>query len=363
MAAGRAVTGTPLLDAALLDAAVRVQLGELSLDVELAARPGETVAIVGPNGAGKSTLLRALAGLQPLDGGHVIVAGRLLDDGARTFVPPEARPVGIVLQDALLFPHLSVLENVAFGLRAQGVRRAAARERARGWLTRVGLADHAGARPEELSGGQARRVALARTFATEPLVLLLDEPLASLDQSIRAVVRRELRSDLAGFAGARLVVTHDPLDAAALADRLVVVERGHVVQRGTFAEVSARPRSSYVADLAGVNLFRGRAGGSRIDLPDGALVVAGAPDGDVFAVIHPRAVSLHRDRPGGSPRNVVAGRVRAVDRVGDRVRVEVDGSPRLVAEITPAALSELGLGEGAPVWASVKATEITVFPT
>jgi len=346
---------------ALLDASVRVRRGDLELEVDLVARPGETVAILGPNGAGKSTLLRTLAGLQPLDDGHVTVAGRVLDDGHRTFVPPEQRPVGIVFQDALLFPHLSVIDNVAFGLRARGRRRGAARARARDWLVRVGLADRAAARPPELSGGQARRVALARTFATEPMVLLLDEPFAALDQSVRAVMRRELRSDLAAFAGARLVVTHDPVDAAALADRLVVIEHGHVVQDGTFAEVSARPRSPYVADLAGVNLLRGRAHGSRVELPDGALVVAGAPDGDVFAVIHPRAVALHRDRPAGSPRNVVAGRVRTVERVGDRVRVDVDGSPRLVAEITPAALAELGLEESVPVWASVKATEITVF--
>ncbi len=204
-------------------------------------------------------------------------------------MPPERRPVGIVFQDYLLFPHLSVLENVAFGLRSRGVARRSARATARVVLDRAGLADLGGRKPSELSGGQAQRVALARALAGEPRLLLLDEPLAALDQSARGSVRRELRSQLATFPGVRLLVTHDPLDAAALADQMLILERGQIVQSGTFADVSARPRSAYVAELVGVNLLAGTGHGDRVQLPNGGTIVAPeAGTGDVMAVIHPR---------------------------------------------------------------------------
>jgi molybdate transport system ATP-binding protein len=346
-----------------LIANVVLQIGTLHLDVALQAGEGETVAILGPNGAGKTTLLRALAGLIALDRGRFELDGVLLDDGARVFVPPERRPIGVVFQDYLLFPHLSVLENVAFGLRSRGGDRRAARGSAVAALERVGLADRGPVKPRELSGGQAQRVALARAMATEPRLLLLDEPLAALDQSSRGSVRRDLRAQLAGFPGVRLLVTHDPIDAAALADRLVILEHGRVVQAGTFDDVSARPRSSYVAELVGVNLLRGLGAGDHIELPSGAaLVVPGAGSGDALAVVHPRSVSVHRHEPEGSPRNVTRGRVDSIELLGERVRVRVEGPVPLIAEITPAAVRELGLAEGTEVWMSVKATDITVFP-
>jgi molybdate transport system ATP-binding protein len=346
-----------------LAARVGLQLGTLDLDVEVQAADGETVAILGPNGAGKTTLLRALAGLLPIDRGRIELDGTVVDDGGRTFVPPERRPIGVVFQDYLLFAHLSVLENVAFGLRSRGMRRRTARATALASLQRVDLAERAAHKPRELSGGQAQRVALARATATEPRVLLLDEPLAALDQSARGAVRRELRSHLASFGGVRLLVTHDPLDAAALADRLLILEHGRVVQTGTFAEVSAEPRSSYVAELVGVNLLRGIAAGDHIDLPSGGtIVVPGAGRGDALAVIHPRSVSLHRAEPAGSPRNVSAGTVQSIELLGDRVRVRVSGPVPLIAEITPAAVRELGLVDGAPVWTAFKATDVSVYP-
>lgn len=346
-----------------LAAHVDIRLGTLALDAALTAEDGETVAILGPNGAGKTTLLRGLAGLAPIDAGEIAIDGIRLDDGGDVFVPPERRPVGVVFQDYLLFPHLSVLENVAFGLRSRGTGRGAARARATAALERVGLAALGSVKPRELSGGQAQRVALARALVTEPRLLLLDEPLAALDQTTRANVRRDLRAQLGAFSGVRILVTHDPRDAAALADRLVILETGRVVQSGTFADVSAHPRSEYVADLVGMNLLRGTARGDRVELPNGAmLVAAGAGAGDVFAVVHPRSVSLHRDHPTGSPRNVLGGRVETIDATSDRVRVGIGGPVPLVAEITPASLHELGLTEGTEVWASVKATDVTVFP-
>jgi molybdate transport system ATP-binding protein len=344
-----------------LNARVKVRHTDFALEVQLDVDPGETVAILGPNGAGKTTLLRALAGLIKVDG-RVQLAGEVLEDSAQGVrVPTEERHIGLVFQDHVLFPHLNVLDNVAFGLQAQ--RRRNAKQIALGWLEKAGLADKATSMPRELSGGQAQRVALLRTLATEPRLLLLDEPLSALDVTIRAEVRRELSRQLASFGGVRLVVTHDPLEAIALADRLVILESGKVVQSGTPGEVTARPRSRFVADLAGVNLLRGKGRGDHVELATGAAIAA--PDagaGDVFAVIHPRAVALYLSRPEGTPRNVWQGEVEDLDLHGDRVRVRVKSPVTLVAEVTPAAVRELQLHAGAAVWVAVKATEVSVYP-
>ena len=348
----------------MLKAQLATRLGTLRLDVAVEATPGEIVAVLGPNGAGKSTFLRAVAGLVALESGRVELDDVVLDDTSRGIhLQPERRPIGVVFQDYLLFPHLSVLENVSFGLRARGVPARDARNRAGAWLDRLGIAEYAEARPRVLSGGQAQRVALARALAIDPRLLLLDEPLAALDASARGDVRRDLKRHLASFAGIRIVITHDPLEAIALADRLVILERGHVVQTGTPAEVTQRPRSRYVADLVGVNLFRGTARAGQVALSGGAVVQsAESIDGDVFATVHPRAVALHRGRPEGSPRNVWRGHASALDFQGDRVRVGIAGEMPIVAEVTPAAVRDLDLAEGSEVWVSVKATEISVYP-
>jgi molybdate transport system ATP-binding protein len=347
-----------------LDAAVVLELGPLALDVTLEAEPRETVVLLGPNGAGKTTMLRAIAGLLPVDSGRVVLDGEVFDDPrTRAWTPPERRSVGYVFQDHALFPHLTALENVAFGLRTRGVPRREARCHARQWLERVGAAAHAGARPMALSGGQAQRVALARALAPEPRVLLLDEPLAALDATARVDTRRELRRHLDAHEGVRLVVTHDPVDAMTLGDRVVVLEGGRVVQAGPLVELRERPRSRYVADLVGVNLYRGTADGGTIRLPEHSeLVAATGTAGDVFAVVHPRAVALYRREPEGTPRNVLQGSVEHLDVEGDRVRVIVGGPVSVTAEVTPAAVAELELTPGTPVWASIKATEITVYP-
>jgi len=348
-----------------LEASRGVQVGTLDLRAELTVADGELLALLGPNGAGKSTALRALAGLRPLHEGHIRVDGTALDDpAANTFVPPEQRPIGVVFQDYLLFDHMTVLENVAFGLRARNTPKADARRRAHEWLERVGLASMAQDRPRALSGGQAQRVALARALATDPRVLLLDEPLAALDAGTRAAVRRDLRQHLGSFAGMRLLVTHDPIDAYALADRVAVLEGGRIVQSGTLAEVTAHPRSRYVADLVGVNLVSGSVEGGVLHTERGAaVVIADAPNGPSFAVIRPHSLTLTREAPAGaSSRNVWDGTITDIDRLGERARVGIEGLLPLTAEITLAALDALALRPGDEVHVAAKATDIEVYP-
>jgi molybdate transport system ATP-binding protein len=348
----------------ILDAQLGVSIGDFHLDAGLSLAAGEVVAILGPNGSGKTTALRLLSGLLGLERGRIVVDGEALDDpAAHVFVPAERRAVSILFQDYLLFPHLSAVENVAFGIRARGVGAAEARQRANAWLDRLGLADKAGVRPRQLSGGQAQRVALARSLATDPRVLLLDEPLAALDVGTRATVRRDLRRFLDEFTGGTLLVTHDPLDAIALASRIVILEHGVVTQTGSIDDITTRPTSRYVADLIGLNLLRGTADGRRITLDGGQAEVelAEPASGAVFALIHPNAVALFPDEPAGSPRNQWAGTVTGFDLLGDRVRVRVSGVVPLVAEVTPAAVAALDLHEGQAVWTVVKATEVEAY--
>jgi molybdate transport system ATP-binding protein len=346
----------------MLDADIQLRLDRLNLDAVVSARAGEVIALLGPNGAGKSTILRALAGLLRLDGGKVELDGTVLEEPARhTRVAPEKRPVGLMFQDYLLFPHLTAVENVAFGLRARGVDKRVARERAAAALERLGVAKVAEARPGNMSGGQQQRVAMARAMVTEPKLLLLDEPLAALDVSTKTDVRRQLRAALRESHAANVMVTHDLLDAVALADRMFVIEDGGIAQSGTPAEVTARPKSRYVADLVGVNLLRGTARGTALELDGGGrLVTAEEMSGQVLAVIAPHDVSVSRDRPeqDASAANVWPGQVGAVDLMGDRVRVRVDGTPGITAEVTPAAVDALNLDAGGQLWASVEPSAI-----
>jgi molybdate transport system ATP-binding protein len=347
-----------------LNATVGLTLGTLDLDVDLEVNEAAVVAVVGPNGAGKTTLLRALAGLVALTRGQVVIDGFVVEDPAVNIrLPSERRRLGVVFQEHRLFPNLTALENVAFGLRATGTPRAEARTKAFSWLERVGLGELAGRRPKQLSGGQAQRVALARALATEPAVLLLDEPLAAVDASARAELRQTLRDELRRYPGAKLVVTHDPIEAAALADRLVVLEDGHITQQGPLAEVTARPRSPWVATMVGLNLLEGVASCTTVRMPNGAVVTtATALDGPAFVAFRPNAVTLHRHVPAGSARTVWSGHARELFASGDRARIQVAGPVPLIAEVTPDAVAELDLADGGQVWASVKATDINVYP-
>ncbi|MFE7296971.1 ABC transporter permease [Streptomyces sp. NPDC057579] len=329
-------------------------------ELALQATPGTTIAVVGPNGAGKTTLLRALLGLTPR-----ARAALRLGESDVTALPPHRRGVAWVPQDGALFPHLTALANTAYGLRAQGVPRAEARRTAQQWLDRLGVGPLAHRRPAQLSGGQAQRVALARALAARPRLLLLDEPLAALDLTTRAHVRHTLRGHLAGFGGVCLIVTHDPVEAVSLADRVLVLDGGRALQDAPPAEVTRNPRSPWVARMLGRNAWSGTAAGDGLALTGGGhLVVADPlPDGtQALAVIAPEAVSVHVAKPAGSPRNVWPGTVREITAAGSRLRVVVTSpeAPDLVAEITPAAALELGLADGAAVWTSVKATEVTL---
>ncbi|MEV6065205.1 ABC transporter ATP-binding protein [Nocardia sp. NPDC052001] len=346
-----------------LHAALCVERAPFRLDIEFTAAPGEVIALLGPNGAGKTTALRALAGLTPLTGGTIRLGENTWDAPPSVFIPAEHRQVGVVFQDYLLFQHLSALDNVAFGLRARGVRRAAARERAAAWLDRVGLSEFAQSGPRELSGGQAQRVALARALATEPHLLLLDEPLAALDASTRLQVRADLAHHLRGYTGHTVLVTHDPLDAMVLADRLIILEDGAIVQEGAPTEIARRPRSDYVANLVGLNLFRGTAMGTEIAVDAGGTLTGSEPaSGRVFAAFSPTAVGLHLTQPTGSPRNAWPVTVAGFEQHANTTRVRLDGAPPVLADITPAAVAELRLEPGMRLWASLKATEIHVYP-
>lgn len=332
------------------------------LDIDLSIPPGSTVALLGPNGAGKSTAVQALAGLLPLDQGRITLEGRVLDDSdAGVFVASEDREVGVVFQDYLLFPHLSVLENMAFGLRARRQRRDHALARARSWLESLGLSGMASRRPGDLSGGQAQRVALGRALATEPRFLLLDEPLAALDVTTRVKLRRLLADHLNVFPGPRLLITHDPTDAFLLADQIHVVEEGRITQVGTSDDIRLRPRTRYAADLAGSNLVQGTA-------EDGVVVVDGHRlhiadhdvTGPVLMTVHPTAISVHRARPEGSQRNVWPTRVDRLEAMGDRVRLLTATPLPVTVEVTAGAADALGLAEGSEIWLAIKATEIRV---
>jgi len=350
---------------AFLEAEIVVRRTAHTLHVALTAEPGDVVAVIGPNGAGKSTLLRSLAGLLPLDRGTISCDGDTWDGpGTRTPWPPQRRNIGMVFGQHLLFPHLDALDNVAFGPRSRGATKGQSRRTAHRWLERVGVADLEHRRPHELSGGQAQRVAIARAMATDPKLLLLDEPMAALDVGVAMALRFELARHLADFGGVAILVTHDAIDTMTVANRVVVLDEGAIAQVGTPDEVAQRPRTEHVARLVGLNALRGRSTGTDVRLLDGSGLVSTTPfDGEVFASFQPAAVALTLDEPTGSARNRWRGTVRSVVAHGAAVRVHIDAGAALIADVTPASAAELSLVPGRQVWAAVKATEVTVYGT
>ena len=345
-----------------LEVTVRDRLRTIELDVELRVASGGRAAIVGPSGAGKSTLLRIIAGLRSPEPGRVAAGERIwLDSAAGIDVPPEERACGFMFQDYALFPHLSAWRNVAFGLAGD---RASRRRRALEQLERFGVERLADARPATLSGGERQRVALVRALAREPTVLLLDEPLSALDARTRAHAGRELVAALDGAGALAIVVTHDFSEAALLADEIFVMDEGRIVQRGTAAQLSARPASAFVADFAGAVVLDGRArpaarGLTKVELEGGGTVNStDLIEGSVAVLVFPWEISLEPPGPPhpSSALNRLAVDVVSVTEIGNRVRVGLATPQPLVAEVTAESVRSLGLGPGTRATATWKAT-------
>jgi molybdate transport system ATP-binding protein len=341
-------------------------VSERHVDVAFQVAPGETLAVLGPNGSGKSTVLGVAAGLVIPDSGRVVLEGRVLTDvgagRAGVRVPPHDRRTALLGQEPLLFPHLDALENVAFGPRSAGAGRSAARQSAQRWLDEVGVGELGGRRPAQLSGGQAQRVAVARALAAEPSLLLLDEPMAALDVAVLPALRQTLRRVLTGRSA--VLVTHDPLDALLLADRVVVLSQGRVVEQGVTTDVLSRPRSPFAARLAGLNLVAGVWRDSCVESPDGLQVhglVEGGPlaQGEAaIATFRPSAVAVYRDPVEGSPRNSFEVTISEIEPMANLIRVHAGA---LHADVTVQAAADLELVAGRTVTFSVKATEVAVY--
>ncbi len=351
-----------------LHAQVALRQGDFHLDVAVDVPAGLVLAVVGPNGSGKSTLLHVIAGLLRPERGTVTLGERSLTDAsAGTLLPPRDRRVGLLSQDPALFPHLSALENVAFGPRSTGQRPRPARERAQHWLEQVGMSAHARHRPGRLSGGQQQRVAIARALAAEPDVLLLDEPLAALDVQTAPQVRQLLAEQVRASGTTTVIVSHDVLDAVVLADRIAVLHEGRVAEQGPVADVLGAPRTPFAATLAGVNLLPGELLADRrvrTSLGEWQLADPGA-DGSPARMgrgqacvlrIRPSAVEIHAERPGEP--NVARTTVRWVEPADGGVRLRLSGSPELVADVPAARVDPAWLRAGAQVWLRVDPRDI-----
>ncbi len=341
---------------------------DLSIDLELGDQ--ERIAVLGPNGAGKSTILAVVAGILKPDRGRAELDGQLLFDisgDTRRWLPPCARGVSMMAQDPLLFPHLSVLDNVAFGPRASGQPAREARSTARHWLEEVGAEEFADRKPAQLSGGQAQRVAIARALAARPRLLLLDEPMAALDVGAAPVLRRVLRRVLADRSA--IIVTHDLLDALLLAQRVVVIDHGRIVEAGPTADVIRHPKTAFTARIAGLNMTLGTAEAHGVRPPGGQLIegvprTETAPGEAAIAVFTPSAVSVYLDHPHGSPRNTLPVTITELEPRDDqiRVRAETQIGQTLTADVTIPAVGELDLYPGKEVYFSIKATAVTIYP-
>ncbi|MBZ5536928.1 MAG: ABC transporter ATP-binding protein [Acidobacteriia bacterium] len=343
------------------------QLISFQVEVSLTAEPGSTFVLVGESGAGKTTILNILAGLIQPDHGRIKLEDLdLFDSEQGIIIPANERPIGYVFQDYVLFPHLTVFENVAFGLRAQGLGEMQVRRETRGILDQLGIEDLAPRKPRRLSGGQRQRVALARSLVLKPRLLLLDEPLSAIDLQTRREVRTELRRILAGLPCITLFVTHSPFEALVFGSQVGVVDHGKLIQVGDRDELLRRPRSRYVAEIMGLNLFQGKVssrdatGLAEVQTPNGVVHTISDDLSDMtFITVDPREVTLHILEPSGTAQNVFSGPILEMvpePPQGERVRVVLGTHPPLVAEITAHSMHTLGLREGLNVFASFKAT-------
>ena len=378
----------------MLTAVLDTHLNSFHLDMNFSAGKGKTTVLLGESGAGKSTVLRLLAGLLHPERGHISLEGNTYFDSERHIaIPPQERPFGYVFQDYMLFPHLTTFENVAFGLRAQHLPRKVVRQRVGEALEQVHMAGYDQRRPAQLSGGQQQRVAIARALALHPQLLLLDEPLAALDIQTRREVRQELRNLLSSAGITTVMVTHQYLEALLFGYHILVLEQGQVIQQGSHRDLLQYPRSSYVAELVGMNFFRGRvicceAGAMcTIQLQNNGrpgIELSAAleeqtqklpePGDEAFVLVDPRSITLYQTLPDSSARNVFQGTIVQLLNLGTpfgknseqsgRVRVSMsvdDSVPLLTAEVTEASASRMELSEGKIMYATFKATEARAY--
>lgn len=364
---------------------MRATLRQRGFDVDLGITAGETVAVLGPNGAGKSTLLGVIAGLVKPDSGEATLDDDVLFDlggpDLRRWSAPHRRGVALLAQDALLFPHLSVRENVAFGPRSTGASARDSRAAADRWLQEVDAADLAGRSPGSLSGGQAQRVAVARALAAEPRLLLLDEPLSALDAAHTPALRRTLRRVLADRTA--VIVTHDILDAYTLADRVIVMDSGRIVDSGATRSVLDRPSTAFTAGLAALNLLTGTAAAPRAGDGPGALASVVLDDGTCIraladvplalgaptaVAVRPSRVTLTLEAPttglsgdhgATDARSALVATVTDLEPHGDTVRVRTD---RLSADVSPGEAAALDLAPGIRVICSFAPADALAYP-
>ncbi len=380
----------------MLTASLDTHLNNFHLDISFSAKTGKTTVLLGESGAGKSTILRLLAGLLHPQRGLISLDGvTYFDSERRIAIPPQERPFGYVFQDYTLFPHLGVFENVAFGLRAQHLPHKTVRQRVGEALEQVRLTGYDQRRPAQLSGGQQQRVAIARALALQPQLLLLDEPLAALDVQTRREVRQELRRILSTVGITTVLVTHQYLEALLFGYQILVLEHGYVIQQGSQRDLLQYPRSSYVAELIGMNFFRGRVvhcetsrlctiqlqsnGDRGIELRaalEEHTQVNKMPDAgdEAYVLVDPRSITLYQTLPDSSARNIFHGEIVQLLHLGTnfsnegeqdgRVRVSIlidDSAPPLTAEITEASAVRMGLNEGKSIYATFKATEARTY--
>jgi molybdate transport system ATP-binding protein len=350
---------------------LRARLEQRDAEFDITLDDGDVLAVLGPNGAGKSTLLSLIAGLLRPDDGRISLGDTVVTDtAAGVFVPPHARGVAMLAQQALLFPHMSVSANVAYAPRCKGRSRSGARAIAQRWLKAVDAEHLADRRPAQLSGGQAQRVAVARALAAEPQVLLLDEPMSALDVGAAPAVRRLLRGILRADRRTAVIVTHDLLDALAIANKVIIVDRGRIVESGPVRDVLTSPRSVFAARIAGVNLVSGVVTERGLIRTSWGAMISGVGDVEVnasaVALFQPAAVAVHLDPPHASPRNVIPATIAEMDINGNTVRIrgadQPDGSTGLAADITAAAVADLDLNPGQEVYLVVKAQEVQLLP-